>query len=300
MAIPDYQTLMLPLLEKVSDGQKYRTRDLIDSLSNEFNLSEKEKRELLPSGQQPIIDNRIGWAKTYLYKAGLLSVPKRGYVEINQKGLNVLKKKPKKINIKFLEQFPEFNKFRTIKKEASKKPIIEFKKIENSTPDELIERGYSSINVSLAQELIEKLRNVDPYFFEEIIGKLLSSMGYGKFKKTTFSRDKGVDGIVYQDKLGLDKIFFQAKRYSEENFVAARDVRDFVGTLDLHGANKGIFITTSKFPKDTNDILKKTQKNIILIDGPKLANLMIEYDTGVSVQKIYKIKKIDTDFFPED
>jgi len=162
-----------------------------------------------------------------------------------------------------------------------------------------MDRGYNSINASLTQELLEKLRNVDPYFFEEVVGELLSTMGYGRFEPTPGSGDEGVDGIVYQDKLGLEKIFFQAKRYSEGNSVTARDVRDFVGTLDLHGVNKGIFITTSRFPRDTNDILKKTIKTIVLVDGPKLAKLMIEHDVGVGTQKIYKIKKIDIDFFPE-
>jgi restriction system protein len=300
MAIPDYQKLMLPLLKSISDGQEHKTRDVVDSLSNEFGLTEEERKELLPSGQQPIIDNRIGWARTYMLKAGLLSAPKRGYIKITDKGLEILKQKPKKIDIKFLEQFPEFIEFRTIKKETSKETTKDEEEIEDVTPDELMEKGYNSINASLAQELLEKLRNVDPYFFEEVVGELLSAMGYGRFEATPGSGDEGVDGIVYQDKLGLDKIFFQAKRYGEGNSVTARDVRDFVGTLDLHGVNKGIFITTSRFPRDTNDILKKTPKNIILIDGPKLAKLMIEHDVGVSTQKTYKIKKIDTDFFPEE
>lgn len=300
MAIPDYQTLMLPLLQHISDGQEHKIRDVVNSLSNEFGLTEEERKELLPSGQQPVIDNRIGWSRTYMLKAGLLSAPKRGYVKITDKGLEVLKQKIERIDIKFLEQFPEFIEFRTIKKETSKETTKDKEEIEDVTPDELMEKGYNSINANLAQELLEKLRNVDPYFFEQVVGESLSAMGYGRFEATPGSGDEGIDGIVYQDKLGLDKIFFQAKRYGEGNSVTARDVRDFVGTLDLHGVNKGIFITTSRFPRDTNDILKKTPKNIILIDGPKLANLMIEHDVGVSTQKNYKIKKIDTDFFPEE
>ncbi|HOI19245.1 MAG TPA: winged helix-turn-helix domain-containing protein [Candidatus Woesearchaeota archaeon] len=300
MAIPDYQTLMLPLLKSISDGQEHKTRDVVTSLSDEFGLTEEERKELLPSGQQPIIDNRIGWARTYMLKAGLLSAPKRGYIKITDNGLEVLKQKTEKIDIKFLEQFPEFIEFRTIKKETSKETTKDEEEVEDVTPDELMEKGYNSINASLAQELLEKLRNVDPYFFEEVVGELLSAMGYGRFEATPGSGDEGIDGIVYQDKLGLDKIFFQAKRYGEGNSVTARDVRDFVGTLDLHGVNKGIFITTSRFPRDTTDILKKTPKNIILLDGPKLAKLMIEHDVGVSIQKTYQIKKIDTDFFPEE
>jgi restriction system protein len=300
MTIPDYQSLMLPLLKFLSDEQEHKTREAVEKLSDEFNLSEKERKELLPSGQQPIIDNRVGWARTYMLKAGLLSAPRRGYIKITPKGLEVLKQNPEKINVKFLEQFPDFIEFRTIKKETSKDTSKDEEEIENVTPDELMEKGYNSINASLAQELLEKLRNVDPYFFEQIIANLLSAMGYGKSRVTKKSNDGGIDGEVNQDKLGLDKIFFQAKRYGENNSVTARDVRDFVGTLDLHGVNKGIFITTSRFPKDTHEILKKTPKNIILINGPKLAQLMIEYNIGVSPEKVYEIKRIDSDFFPEE
>jgi restriction system protein len=300
MTIPDYQSLMLPLLKFLSDEQEHKTREAVEKLSDEFNLSEEERKELLPSGQQPIIDNRVGWARTYMLKAGLLSAPRRGYIKITPKGLEVLKQNPEKINVKFLEQFPDFIEFRTIKKETSKDTSKDEEEIENVTPDELMEKGYNSINASLAQELLEKLRNVDPYFFEQIIANLLSAMGYGKSRVTKKSNDGGIDGEVNQDKLGLDKIFFQAKRYGENNSVTARDVRDFVGTLDLHGVNKGIFITTSRFPKDTHEILKKTPKNIILINGPKLAQLMIEYNIGVSPEKVYEIKRIDSDFFPEE
>lgn len=300
MAIPDYQSLMLPLLKFLSDEQEHKTREAVVKLSDDFELSKEERKELLPSGQQPIIDNRIGWARTYMLKAGLLSSPKRGYIKISSKGLEVLKQNPEKINVKFLEQFPDFIEFRTIKIETSKDMTKDEDEIEDVTPDELMENGYNSINASLAQELLEKLRTIDPYFFEQVIANLLSAMGYGKSTVTKKSGDGGIDGEVNQDKLGLDKIFFQAKRYGENNSVTARDVRDFVGTLDLHGVNKGIFITTSRFPKDTKDTLNRTPKNILLIDGPKLARLMIEYNVGVSSEKIYEIKKIDSDFFPEE
>ena len=300
MAIPDYQALMLPLLKFLSDKEEHKIREAVKKLSDEFNLSEEERKELLPSGQQPIIDNRIGWARTYMLKASLLSAPKRGYMRITDKGLDVLKQNPEKINVKFLEQFPDFIEFRTIKKETSKDSTREEEDLEDVTPDELMEKGYNSINASLAQELLEKLRSVDPYFFEQIIADLLSAMGYGKSNVTKKSGDGGIDGEVNQDKLGLDKIFFQAKRYAENNSVTASNVRDFVGTLDLHGVNKGIFITTSRFPSDTKNILNKTPKNIVLVDGPQLAKLMIEHNIGVSPEKTYQIKRIDSDFFPEE
>jgi restriction system protein len=300
MAIPDYQSLMLPLLKFLSDKEEHKTREAVEKLSDEFNLSEEEKQELLPSGQQPIIDNRVGWARTYMLKAGLLSAPRRGYITITDKGLDVLKQNPEKINVKFLEQFPDFIEFRTIKKETSKDTTKEDEDLEDVTPDELMEKGYNSIAASLVQELLEKLRTVDPYFFEQIVADLLSAMGYGKSYVTKKSSDGGIDGEVNQDKLGLDKIFFQAKRYAENNSVTASNVRDFVGTLDLHGVNKGIFITTSRFPSDTKSILNKTPKNVVLIDGTKLAKLMIEHNIGVSPEKTYQIKRIDSDFFPEE
>ncbi|MBP1910143.1 winged helix-turn-helix domain-containing protein [Methanolobus bombayensis] len=291
MSIPDYQTLMLPLLTFCSDSQEHSTKDCYEHLSSEFNLTEDEIKKLLPSGNQSVINNRVGWAKTYLVKSGLLFSPSRGYVKITDKGLDVLKTKPEKIDVKYLEQFPEFIEFKNLRRED------EDSEDEDITPDELMEKGFNLIIDSLAQDLLDKLRTVDPYFFEQIVGELLISMNYGKFKPTPGSGDEGIDGIVYQDKLGLDKIFFQAKRYADGNPVTARDIRDFVGTLDLHGVNKGVFITTSHFPRDTVDILKRTPKHISLIDGFKLAQLMIDHDIGVSKSKAYIVKRIDSDYF---
>jgi restriction system protein len=301
MTVPDYQSLMLPLLKTLSNQEELKTRELVEKLTSEFELSEEDKKELLPSGKQPVMDNRVGWAKTYLLKAGLLISEKRGFVKISSKGLEVLKQNPPKINVKFLEQFPEFIEFRTIKKETSSESIeINKNEISSATPTELIEDGFNSINASLAQELLKNLREMDPYKFEEVVAELLSAMGYGVSQVTKKSGDGGIDGFVNQDKLGLDRILFQTKRYKEENSVTAKEVRDFVGSLELEGVNKGIFITTSKFPKDTSNILKRTPKSIILINGTKLAKLMIEYDVGVSTSKVFKIKQIDTDFFNEE
>lgn len=299
MAIPDYQAIMFPLLKHLSDKQEHKTRDVIEHLSDQFNLTKEEREELLPSGLQQVINNRVGWARTYMIKAGLLLSTSRGYIKIAERGLTVLKQKPQVINVKYLEQFPEFREFRAIRKETSKEPKIVEDELDKITPDELMEKGYTSINASLAQELLNTLRNISPSYFERVVGNLLSAMGYGKCMLTGGSGDKGVDGIVNQDKLGLDRIFFQAKRYDENNSVTARDVRDFVGTLDLHGISKGIFITTSRFPKDTCDILNKTPKNIILIDGPNIAKLMIEHSVGVSTEKTYIVKRIDSDYFLE-
>ncbi len=294
MTIPDFQSIMLPLLKIISDGREYQTREIINKIADEFNLSEEDRKKLLPSGTQPIIDNRVGWAKSYMKNAGLLESPKRGYVKISDRGIGVLKQNPKRIDIQFLDQFPEFVDFRSPTQESATAEDVE-----DITPDELIEKGFNSVNTSLVKEIIEKIREVDPYYFEQIVGKLLTSMGYGSAKITQRSGDGGIDGEISQDKLGLDKIYFQTKRYAENNPVTARDVRDFVGTLSIKQAQKGVFITTSRFPNNTKEILGGVQKSVILIDGKALAELMIEYSVGVNSKKTYTIKEIDNDFFIE-
>lgn len=303
MGIPDYQTLMLPLLKSLHNGQELNIREVISHLCSEFKLSEEEKQDLLPSGHQPIIENRIGWAKTYLLKAGLLESSRRGFIKITQKGKEVLNKKPDKINIKYLEQFPEFIEFRSLKKEQEEngKSLTEInEKIENITPDELMETGFKSIQTSLKQELLFKIRTNDPAFFERLVLRLLESMGYGQGKVTGRSGDGGIDGYIYQDKLGLDKILIQAKRFGESTPVSASMIRDFIGTLTTNEANRGVFITTSKFPKDSENTISRSQKPIKLIDGAKLVELMIEHNVGVSSIKNYEIKRIDIDFFIEE
>lgn len=302
--IPDYQSIMLPLLKFIGDKNEHSIREAIEHISSYFRLNDEERFELLPSGQQPIIDNRVGWARTYMKKAGLLDRPRRGYLKITGRGLEVLGKNLEKIDVKYLEQYPEFIEFKTIRREQSSDKTGAITEdeggIETQTPDELIEKGSDLINADLAQELLYRLRNSSPSFFEIVVGMLLSNMGYGECKVTGRSGDGGVDGVVNQDKLGLDKIFFQAKRFDENNPVTASMIRDFIGTLDLHGVNKGVFMTTSRFSVDAESIVARSHKSMVLISGCRLAQLMIEYDLGVNTEKIYKIKKVDTDFFPEE
>lgn len=300
MVVPDFQSIMLPLLKYLNDEKEHTLREVIERISNEFNLTDEEKVIMLPSGRQPMIDNRVGWARTYMKKAGLIIMPRRGYMKISKEGMEVLNRNPEKINVRFLKKFPEFVEFREMKAEKLEAPEDLSETNEEETPDELMERGNKLINASLITELLQELRTCNPYYFEKIVGNLLEVMGYGDYEITKKSNDGGIDGIVNQDKLGIDKIFFQAKRYKENNQVTASNVRDFVGTLELSGVNKGIFFTTSKFPSNTEELLRGTQKNIILIDGPKLAELMIEYNLGVSIEKTYYIRKIDSDFFSED
>ncbi len=296
MSLPDYQKIMLPLLAFCSDNNQHSKREALQFIIKHFDLTLEEQQKMLPSGKQTYIDNRVGWARTYLKKAGLLSSPKRGYMQITPKGAEVLKKKPKKIDRKFLLKFDEFKEFISLERKTDKE-----KPDENSnTPDELIEEGFDQINASLAQDLLGKIRSEHFTFLERLVKDLLSSMGYGEGEVTQASCDEGVDGFVDQDKLGLERIYFQAKRYHENNPVSSSQLRDFIGSLELKGVSKGVFITTSRFHKNADDMISKTSKSIVLIDGVKLARLMIDYDIGVTTEKVYKIKRIDSDFFGEE
>jgi restriction system protein len=302
MSIPDYQSIMYPLIGLLSSGDEKSIREIYEGISNKFQLTDSEKVKLLPSGRQPIIENRVGWAKTYLLKAGLLESTRRGFIRITSRGKEVLNNSINRIDINYLLQFQEFQEFRNLNKEEQKEIEVqrEIKETINSTPDELIEYGVNRINDSLAQELLDRLRNNPPSFFERVVLQLLINMGYGQGNVTGKTGDGGVDGFVNEDKLGLAKIFFQAKRYKEDNPVTTSNLRDFVGTLEVNGVNKGVFMTTSRFPKDSEIVLSKTQKSIVLIDGPKLVNLMIEYNVGVTTVKTISIKKIDSDFFLDE
>jgi len=286
MAIPDFQTLMLLLLKSLSDGKEHHLGEIIEKVCLEFRLTDQERRALLPSGKQAVIDNRVGWARTYLFKAGLIESPRRGYHKITQKGSQVLDDEHNRIDIKFLERYPEFVEFRTIKKEQSDDTWVNqikvSKKIEEVTPDELIEDGFNSIQASLGQELLNKIRENTSSFFEKVVKKLLEGMGYGEGKITGQSGDGGIDGYIYQDKLGLDKILFQAKRFGEGTPVTPSMLRDFIGTITTSDASKGVFITTSRFPKDAEEIISRCPKTLKLIDAPKLIKLMIEFNIGVS------------------
>ena len=304
MSIPDYQTIMKPLLEYLkSNPGPQRMQDVTEKMAIHFSLTENEKQELLPSGQQLIIHNRVGWARTYLKKAGLLNDPKRGYVEINEKGISVLTKNPPEINVKFLNQFPEFQEFRKKRNKQieDSNESTEYENDEsNLPPNEMVEKGVELINADLAEELIGKIERNTPTFFENIVLDLLSKMGYGKGKVTGRSGDGGIDGFISQDALGIEKIYFQAKRFTGNTKVTASMVRDFVGSLDLQGVAKGVFITSTDFPQDTEKVLAGTHKSIVLINQTKLLSLMIQYNIGVSVEKSFEIKRIDSDYFPED
>ena len=301
MAIPDYQSIMLPLLKLISDKMEHPIRDVIRDLGNSFKLSEKELRELLPSGQQEIFDNRVGWARTYLKKAGLLNSPRRGVVVITERGIGILKTNPKEINIALLKQFPEFVDFQKIKKEAKDTDSVNLSV--QQTPGESLEYGYQKLMMSLAQDLLEKIKSCSPTFFERLVVELLVKMGYGGSRKDAGqaigkSGDEGIDGIIKEDRLGLDVIYIQAKKW--EGSIGRPEIMKFVGALQGQHARKGIFITTSYFSDEAVQYAQKVDSKIILIDGEELCKLMIDHDIGVSQIISYNIKRIDSDYFSDE
>lgn len=302
--IPDYQSIMLPLLEFVSDGKEYKMRNVTDELALRFGVTEEEQKELLPSGVAPIFYNRTAWAKTYLKKAGLIDSPKQGIVVISKRGLEVLKKKPSSINVKFLKQFSEFVEFQTTKRENETE--IETNEEQSiQTPEESLETAYQKIRKSLASELINKVVELSPAFFEKLVVELLVKMGYGGSIKDAGkamgkSGDEGIDGTIKEDKLGLDIIYIQAKRWKPGNVVGRPELQKFVGALAGQGAKKGIFITTSIFTKEAIEYTPRNETKIVLIDGHQLAQLMIDYNLGCTPQQTYEVKKLDSDYFDEE
>lgn len=303
--IPSYEEIMLPLLKMLSDGQEHSLQEAEDFLADQFNLTEDERRELLPSGQQPVFRNRLGWARTYMKKAGLLSTPKRAHFKITERGVELLKEKPKEITSQFLTRYQEFVDFKSIKKkkdngEESDENHYDISK--DKTPEESLEYAYQKLRSELAKEVLDVVKNCSPAFFEKLVIDLLIRMGYGGSRKDAGqalgkSGDGGIDGIVKEDKLGLDTIYLQAKRW--ENSVPVKEIRDFTGALASKKARKGIFITTSKFPPSVYEFVKQVEYKIVLIDGEQLANLMIENNVGLSTINEYQVKRIDTDYFEE-
>lgn len=300
MAIPDFQTLMLPVL-RASDKGEVKISEVVGVLGAQLGLTEDELSELLPSGKQSTFSNRVNWAKSYLGKAGLIELTRRGHFVISDRGRAVLASPPQQINIKFLETFPEFKAFRDINYQSSGAVVVPDANLKDLTPDEIIRSAHAELDKSLSAELLTKVLLAPPDFFERLVVQLLVAMGYGGSaadagRALGKSGDGGVDGVIDQDALGLDRIYVQAKRYAD-NKVSAGDIRDFFGSLDRFKASKGLFVTTSGFSpaaKETADLLSK---RIVLIDGHLLTRLMIRYDIGCRVEETIYIKKIDEEFF---
>ncbi|RYE43397.1 MAG: restriction endonuclease [Sphingobacteriales bacterium] len=301
--IPDYQAIMLPLLTFISDGKEYKMRDVTDGLALQLGVSEDEQKELLPSGAAPIFYNRTAWAKTYLKKAGLIDSPKQGIVFITQRGKDVLKSNPRSIDVKFLKTFPEFVAFQTAKKSDEADDSTDSDETAE-TPEEALETAYQKIRKSVAQDLTNKVLAMSPAFFEKLVVELVVRMGYGGSIKDAGKAigktgDEGIDGTIKEDKLGLDIIYIQAKRWQPGNVVGRPELHKFVGALAGQGAKKGIFITTSSFTKDALEYVPKNETKIVLIDGDQLAQYMIDHNLGVSKVNSYEVKRIDSDYFEE-
>ncbi len=307
MPIPDFQSIMLPLLKILADGKVYKYREIIEALVREFQVTEAERKEMLPSGQQEIFANRVSWAKTYLKKAGLIDSPQRATFVISEKGKEILSQNPARIDAKFLRQFPEFQEFNRVNKQNE--TITLERNLSTSdqeqNPEELLENSYQEIRQALATDLLFILRKLSPDAFEKLVVELLVKMGYGGSirdagKAVGKSGDQGIDGIIKEDRLGLDIIYIQAKRWADNNAVGRPEIQKFVGALAGQGAKKGIFITTSYFTQEALEYAPRNEIKIVLIDGEELSQLMIDYNLGVSTQKIYEIKRIDHDYFGDE
>jgi restriction system protein len=293
---------MLPLLKLARDGKEYHHRVASEALARQYDLTEDEKKALLPSGEQYVFENRVGWAITYLKKAGLLESTRRGYFKISDRGLKVLSEQPKEINVAFLKKYPEFLEFQARKREKNGKEV-QLEEKDRYTPEESIATAYEFLRNGLGKDLIQLIKKVSPAFFEKMVVDLLLKMGYGGTRKDAGeaigrSGDEGIDGIIKEDKLGLDVVYIQAKRW--ENPVSRPEIQKFAGALQGQKARKGIFITTSSFSKDAREYAAKIENKIVLVDGEELANLMISHGVGVATSASYEIKKIDQDYFPED
>ena len=324
MPIPDYQTLMRPVLELAASGE-VRMRDAYETAADKFELTDDERAELLPSGRQRTIANRVHWAKTYLKQAGLVRSTRRGYFTITDRGRSALANDRAVINTDYLKQFEEFRDFQSRPSEdGSARTLDENEKVKSEggatlahpdnigavsivmeaaeTPTEILRRAFRTVNESLAEDLIERVVEASPAFFEQLIVTLLIAMGYGGSSEDAGralgrSGDDGVDGVIDQDPLGVDQVYVQAKRYAPGNAVGARDIRDFFGALNLKRASKGIFVTTSSFTQSAVDTTRGLGQRIVLIDGHRLAQLMIRYNVGCREEEVLRVRKVDEEFF---
>ena len=303
MAVPDYQSLMLPLLKITNDGKEHGFSEVVDALALQFRLTDDDRKELLPSGTQTRFENRVRWAQAYMKKAGLLENPRRGKFRITERGMKVLKENHTGINAKFLRQFPEFLEFQKVSRQDTGQEQEEKDEVIVQTPEESLESSYQNLRRALGQELLERSRSCSPRFFEQLVVDLLVAMGYGGSRQDAGqavgqSGDEGIDGIIKEDKLGLDVVYVQAKRW--ERTVGRPDVQAFAGSLEGQRARKGVLITTSQFSQDAKDYVGKIEKKIVLIDGDQLAQLMIDHGIGVTQVANYTIKKIDLDYFGDE
>lgn len=294
--------MMLPLMRHCQDGQEHSISETVDALADHFKLTEAERKALLPSGVQEVLRNRVAWAKSHLKMAGLLANPRRGIYQITPRGQEVLSKAPAGINLRFLHQFPEYVAFRATHRQRAEE-ANEPETNHGGTPEESLETAYAKIRDDLAVDILQRLKTCSPTFFERLVVEVIVKMGYGGSRQDAGkaigkSGDGGIDGMIKEDKLGLDAIYIQAKRW--ENTVGRPEIQKFVGALTGQRARKGLFITTADFSADAQDYVSRIDTKIVLIDGETLAQLMIDHNVGVSTIATYDLKKIDTDYFTEE
>ena len=302
MPIPDFQSVMRPILAAVADGVPLALGELRERIAGDFQLTEDERSERLPSGKQTVMNNRVGWGRTYLNKAGLLSIPTKGMVQITERGRETLRNGPARITVSWLKQFPEFAAFHTSSPADSTRPILQGDPVEQATPDEQLAAAHQALTQSLADDLLAQVRAASPTFFEQLVVDLMIAMGYGGSRKeagqaTQQTNDDGIDGIIKEDKLGLDVIYLQAKRWT--NTVHRPEIDKFIGALTRQRARKGVFITTSDFSDGARNAAMSLDIKVVLIDGPELTRLMVENNLGCSVRQVYEVRQLDSDYFVE-
>ena len=304
MTIPTFQQLMLPMLRRAVMAQgETQMRDLEEAIADDLGLPREDRSRLVPSGQQSVFGNRLGWAKSYMSKAGLIDTTRRGYFAATQRARELIAENPPEIDVKTLSRYPEFVAWRALEKSGGEPGGVE--PIESGvSPEDYILASYERITKELTGDLLHRLQRTSPSFFERLIVDLLLKMGYGGGRADMAralgrSGDGGIDGVVKEDELGLDVVYVQAKRYAPKNAVGVSEIRDFVGSLDAHRASKGVFVTTSYFPPTARDFVTRVSKRVVLIDGPELARLMIRHGVGVRTKEVYEIKRMDEDYFVE-
>ncbi|MBN9690076.1 MAG: restriction endonuclease [Verrucomicrobia bacterium] len=302
MPVPEFEEIKAPLLQYFADGQPHRMADTFEALGDHFGLSPEERSELLPSGTQARWHNRASWACYDLYRAGLLDRPRRGTYQITPLGREIAAQKPSMIDRDYLMKFESFRKWLEKRVDPVVAPVVPPDPTQNP-PIEIIERAHRHLTERLRSEILQLVSKMNPIRFERLVLDLLLAMGYGGSREeaaqmTKTSNDEGIDGVINEDRLGLDVIYIQAKRW--QNTVGRKEIQSFVGALAGQQATKGIFITTSDFANTATEYVRKLQSKVILINGDRLAYLMIRHDIGVSKEHSFEIKRIDSDYFEEE
>lgn len=303
MAVPDFQSFFRPLLKVAGDDEEHSLKEARERIAADFDLSQEDLNELLPSGTQRKFDNRVAWAKSYFVQAKVLESPKRAHFRITDRGRRLLSQGHERIDIKILNQYPEFVEFHSPSKQNKVSPKSASEESTSETPEEILQKAYQSICNDLAGEILERIKSNTPSFFENLVVDLMVAMGYGGSradagKSIGQSGDEGVDGIIKEDRLGLDVIYLQAKRW--EGTVGRPEIQKFVGALHGKRSKKGVFITTGKFSEEAREYVRSIDPKVILLDGKELAQYMIDFDLGTSRAVTYEIKKIDSDYFAEE